>query len=94
MNVGGQFTSPELLTYLLNCGHQDLSTARPQGGLEALTLTERRVLNLIAEYKTSKEIAKELNISPRTVENHRANISHKLGVKGSHALIRFALEHK
>lgn len=45
-------------------------------------------------YKTSREIADELFISVRTVENHRANICQKLELHGAHALLKFALEHK
>jgi DNA-binding NarL/FixJ family response regulator len=59
-----------------------------------LTPSEIRVLRMIAYYKTSKEIAKELHIDPRTVDNHRTNIAAKLGVRGSHALLKFAVEHK
>ena len=55
---------------------------------------ERRILKLIAEKKTSKEIASALFISPRTVDNHRNNICVKLDLHGSNALLKFALEHK
>jgi len=63
-------------------------------GLESLTPAERKILRMIADYKTSREIADELCVSVRTVENHRSNISSKLGVNGSHALIKFALQHQ
>ena len=43
---------------------------------------------------TSREMAEEFNVSLRTVENHRANISSKLDLHGSHALIKFALKHQ
>jgi DNA-binding CsgD family transcriptional regulator len=59
-----------------------------------LTPTERRILSLLADYKTSKQIGEELFISRRTVDHHRANICLKLDIHGSHALMRFALEHK
>jgi two-component system, NarL family, response regulator DegU len=52
------------------------------------------VMKLIAQYKTSQEIADELFISVRTVDRHRANIADKLDLKGTHALLQFALEHK
>ncbi|MGH9764387.1 MAG: response regulator transcription factor, partial [Blastocatellia bacterium] len=58
-----------------------------------LTPTERRILKLVAEYKTSREIAEELFISYHTVETHRRNICEKLDLHGSHALMRFALAH-
>jgi two-component system, NarL family, response regulator DegU len=62
--------------------------------LDNLTPTERKVLKLLADYKTTKEIAAEMFVSPRTVETHRANISLKLNLHGSHALMKFALLHK
>lgn len=63
-------------------------------GLNQLTVTERRILKLVADEKTSKEIGEQLYISHRTVEKHRANISRKLGLQGSLALVKFALAHK
>ena len=61
-----------------------------------LTPTERRVMQLIATGKTSKEIGSELSIHYRTVENHRTNITRKLGLEGegANALLRFALQNK
>ena len=63
-------------------------------GLESLTKAERRILKLVAENKTSREIAAELFISPRTVEAHRANIASKLNLHGSHSLLQFAIENR
>src|SRR5215471_11344668 len=62
--------------------------------MERLTPSERRVLEMIADSRMSREIAKELRISVRTVENHRAKIRDKLGLGGPNALLRFALEHR
>jgi len=63
-------------------------------GLASLTPTERQILKLIAEDRTSKEIAELLACSVRTVETHRQNISRKLDLSGSHSLLRFAFDHK
>lgn len=63
-------------------------------GLDRLTQTERRVLRLVGENKSSKEISDELSISSRTVDNHRSHICEKLGITGTHALLRFALQNK
>ncbi len=52
------------------------------------------VLKLISEYKTTKEIAEELFLSPKTVENYRYRISEKLKLSGSYSLIKFALSNK
>lgn len=63
-------------------------------GLARLTCTERQILKLVAEDRTSKEIADELGCSFRTVETHRQNISQKLELRGSHSLLRFAFDHR
>ena len=62
--------------------------------VDRLTSTERRIVQLIAADKSSKEIGAELSIHYRTVENHRTNICRKLGLEGSNALLRFALQNK
>ena len=56
-----------------------------------LTAREREVLRLVAEGKISKEIAGHLQISVNTVETHRNNIMHKLGVHTVGELIRYAI---
>jgi DNA-binding NarL/FixJ family response regulator len=60
---------------------------------ETLTAREREVLQLAAEGKTSPEIARRLHISPRTVENHRANLMRKLGLQNQSELVRHAVKH-
>jgi DNA-binding NarL/FixJ family response regulator len=58
----------------------------------ALTAREREVFHLAAAGQGNKEIAKQLGISPRTAETHRANLLRKLGLKGQTELVRFAIE--
>jgi DNA-binding NarL/FixJ family response regulator len=89
---GKHYTSPALTTYLISRSGR-ASGPTYKHGLEDLTPTERRVLKLIAEYKTSREIAGELFVSYHTVETHRRNICEKLDLHGSHALMKFALAH-
>lgn len=91
---GQNFISPELSTFLVDRGRQTASLAQDVPGISQLTPTEKRILVLIAEYQTSKEIANQFFISTRTVEHHRASIATKLNLKGSHSLLKFALEHK
>ena len=62
--------------------------------LDSLTTAEKRVLELIAEDHTSKEIAELLKISTKTVENYRHIICRKLNIYGSHSLLKFAFDHK
>lgn len=91
---GEYYTSPALTTYLVNRSRVAERSRGTRPGPLDLTPTERHVLRLIADYKTSKEIAEDLGISRRTVETHRTNICQKLEIHGSHALMKFALEHK
>ncbi len=91
--VSGQhYVSPALASFLVSQRHRS-APPLPQG-LTSLSPTERQVLKLIAEYKTSKEIAAALGISPLTVKTHRQNICLKLGLQGNHGLMKFALEHQ
>ncbi len=91
---GGCYVSPELSDMLVrrNAAREQLREQKP--GLDKLSLTERQILKLIAEDRTSKEIAKMLGCSTRTVETHRQNISYKLELSGSHSLLRFAFDHR
>ncbi|MCB0726394.1 MAG: response regulator transcription factor [Ignavibacteriae bacterium] len=88
------YLSPSMTDFLVNRKKKfsELNNNNPE--LKDLTLSEKRILKYIAENKTSKEIAEILFISYRTVENHRANISGKLNLKGSHSLVKFAIENK
>jgi DNA-binding CsgD family transcriptional regulator len=63
-------------------------------GIDTLTRSERNILRLIAEQKTTKTIAEELFISPKTVDKHRTNICAKLDLHGAYALLKFAFENK
>jgi DNA-binding NarL/FixJ family response regulator len=89
---GKHYTSPSLTSYLVSRSRRS-SGPVDKHGLEDLTPTERRILKLIAGYKTSREIAEELFVSYHTVETHRRNICEKLDLHGSHALMKFALAH-
>lgn len=63
----------------------------------SLTTQEEKILRLVKQKKTSREIASLLNISPKTVQNHRQNMSNKLGLKGRGRLYEFSklyFEHK
>lgn len=91
---GGHYLSASISGYLVRRRDRAEKLAAQKPGLDQLTRAERRVLKLIAEKKTSREIGAELFISPRTVEAHRANISTKLELHGSHSLLQFALENR
>lgn len=92
--AGQPYISPAISAYLINRARRATTLVQQQPGLADLTPAERRVLKMIADDKTSKEIAAELFISYRTVENHRSNICQKLNLTGSHSLLKFAFHHK
>jgi DNA-binding NarL/FixJ family response regulator len=63
----------------------------PPGPLEVLTPRQREVLQLIAEGKSTKEIAFMLKLSPKTIETHRAQLMDRLRIHDVASLVRFAL---
>lgn len=86
--AGNKFVSPDLLSHFTENRSR---SGENRATAEQLSASEMRILSLIAEYKTSREIADTLFISPRTVETHRTNICTKLGLQGRHALMKYAL---
>ncbi|MBP6672700.1 MAG: response regulator transcription factor [Bacteroidetes bacterium] len=89
---GKHYIAPALSGFLIRRTVETVPDGRI--GISLLTPMERRVLRLISESRTTKEIADELVISNRTVDSHRANICNKLDLHGPGSLIRFALENK
>jgi len=59
-----------------------------------LTAREREIVQLLSEGRSNKEVAVTLDISTRTVETHRANIMHKLGLDSLGELVRYAIRNK
>ena len=85
---GGTFFSPAIqqqMAEMVREGHGQ------REGLQGLTDREREVLTLIARGLSTKEIAAHLEIGPRTVETHRANLMRKLGVKSVALLTQVAI---
>ncbi|MBI5638423.1 MAG: response regulator transcription factor [Nitrospinae bacterium] len=85
---GNTYISPILSARIL----KNMTAAKTRN-IAPLTAAEKGILALLAENKTSQEIASILHCSPRTVETHRANICGKLQLKGHNALLNFALKH-
>lgn len=88
---GGVYVSPHLSEELTE-DYISLCRGIPNHPSELLTKREREVLKLIADGKSSREIANLLFISVRTVENHRANIMDKMGVKKTADLVKHAIQ--
>ncbi|MCG8374435.1 MAG: response regulator transcription factor [Balneolales bacterium] len=88
---GGHYISPSISELIIQrnrkkklAGHLDLDSS--------LTSTESTVMNLLAEMKTNQEIADELGVSIKTIQNHRNNVCKKLGLNGTHALLKYAVQ--
>jgi len=60
--------------------------------LEHLTVRERSVLKLVAEGRTNRSVGEFLDLSPKTVEKHRAQLMRKLGLRSAGELILAAME--
>ncbi|MCA1800905.1 MAG: response regulator transcription factor [Rhodothermaceae bacterium] len=95
---GKYYLSPSLSDYLIrrsspqNRDRQAHSSS--PNAINDLTPSELKILRLIADHKTTKSIAAELFISPKTVEKHRSNICTKMDLHGAYALLKFAIENK
>jgi DNA-binding NarL/FixJ family response regulator len=85
---GETFIYPETVQGLLR-EHLEQGTEDTVG--DVLTPREQEVVKLVAEGLTSDEIARELVISPRTVERHRENVLGKLGLRNRVDLTRYAI---
>ena len=94
VGAGGSYLTPSMSDFLLRRRQKADVLLASTPGLARLTTAERRILRLIADKKASKQIARELFVSVRTVDTHRANISDKLDLHGTHALLQFAIEHR
>jgi len=92
--AGKNYVSPTLARHLIRKSEKAKGGAEARLGISDLTPTERKILKMISESKSTKHIAEELFISTKTVSAHRANICVKLDLHGTNALLKFALEHR
>jgi DNA-binding NarL/FixJ family response regulator len=88
--AGGSYLSPEVADVFLE-GYRKRPGGRTQSFGPELTDREREVLQLLAEGKTSKEIADALSVSPKTVEAHRRQIMDKLDIHNVAGLTKYAI---
>ncbi len=91
---GGYYISKELTDLLLKNRKVQLANDDLKHQMDLLTQTEKQILKLLSLNKTSVQISRELFVSFRTIQNHRINISKKLGLSGHNSLLLFAIEHK
>jgi len=89
---GFTYLSPQITTEIVQ-GYTRKSSF-PQRPAPELSAREREVLQLFVEGFSIKEIAKQLNISPKTVESHKANIMEKLGTRNLVEMVKYALRER
>jgi DNA-binding NarL/FixJ family response regulator len=90
--AGKRFLSPDVSGQLVNTFLHRGQAPRPATPWDKLTARERSILKLIAEGRTNRSAAEFLNVSPKTVEKHRASLMRKLGLRTVSELTLAALE--
>jgi DNA-binding NarL/FixJ family response regulator len=89
-SLGKTYLSPEIAGFVVErCRTVNGSTE--SFAYSSLGVREREVVQLVAEGRTSAEAATKMHISVKTVETHRRNILHKLGLRGTAELTRYAI---
>jgi len=88
---GKTYLSPPISLQVMTRYREGLSSS--DHPLARLTSRQREVLQMLAEGSTSKEIARALDLSYKTVENHRTEIMHRLNIHDLPGLVRFAIRH-
>lgn len=91
VSEGQRYLSPAISERAIDLYIQQAEQAGQGDRYDALTTREREVFHLAAEGHNNAEIGRQLSISPRTVETHRANMMRKLGLRSQTELIRYAL---
>ena len=89
---GDMYVDPAMMRDLLREA-VDRPPKSSNGAEEPLTPRETEVLKYLVSGYTNRQIGEELNISVRTVEGHRANLSAKLGIQSRADFVRYAREH-
>lgn len=87
---GSYYLHPNIAGSLVEMLRQSDASTDP---LERLSDRQRDVLKLLAEGNSTKEIAGIMNVSPKTVETHRATIMEKLEIRDVPGLVKFAVAH-
>lgn len=92
VSQGNYYISSSLSNILMKPKNKNRTEDEPT--IDLLTKAELQILKHIADGRTTKEISEMLDISFKTVENHRTNMSNKLHLKGANSLLKFAIENK
>jgi DNA-binding NarL/FixJ family response regulator len=88
-----RYLSRRIADLLTDVSFRQLETSVGLNPLEKLSPREREILQLVAEGKTSQEIAERLSISPKTVDTYRSRLMRKIEVEDVAGLVKFAIQH-
>lgn len=91
---GRTFFSPDITEVLLEDYVRQLQDRGLQDSYDLLTQREKETLQLLAEGKSNKEVANVLNVSPLTVDTHRANLMQKLNLHSTAEIVLYAVRKK
>lgn len=94
VSEGKPFFSPTIAKTLLEDYMRQLQQRGLQDSYDLLTDREKEILQLLAEGKSNKEVAGQLNLSPSTVETHRTRIMQKLDLHSSADIVLYAVRKK
>lgn len=90
---GGSFFTPKVGKMVLD-GYLRNPSSTEESGSGVLSAREREIVQLLAEGKSTKEVATVLNISVKTAETHRSNIMRKCGFSSLAELVRYAIRNR
>lgn len=93
VHAGHRYLSEKISDVMIEDYVSQRGSAPGRGPLDSLSNREREVLQLVVEGKSSKEIAKIIHLSAKTVDTYRSRMMHKLGVHDLATLVKFAIEH-
>ena len=93
-NRGGSYLSPKMLSQLVDDFRSRIKTSSRMPRFATLTSREREVLKMLAEGKSVKEIACDLNLSVKTIEAHKFNLMRKLDIHNKAQLVQYAIKKK
>jgi DNA-binding NarL/FixJ family response regulator len=93
VHTGQRYLSQKISDTMIDDYIRQRQAAQVKSPLARLSLRERQVLQLVAEGKSSAEIADILSLSLKTVETYRSRLMHKLGISDLPGLVRFAIQH-
>jgi DNA-binding NarL/FixJ family response regulator len=89
---GKKFLSPDVAGQVVNRYLTGAPVDKTVSLWDKLTIRERSIIKLVAEGRTNRAAAEYLNVSPKTIEKHRASLMQKLGLKNATDLVLLALK--